>query len=195
MSTALTVPQRYVAQAALFNFMGRAFHIYDTDGRLQFYIKQKAFRLKEAIKVYADEGETQQRLSIQARAVLDFNTTYDVHDSTTGEHLGAARRKGMKSLFKDEWEVLSPAGEVVGLVEETGGILSILRRLIDALKFIPQKYAVSIGGQHEGTIDQRFAFFRQTYDVDFTPGSGLLDPRMGVALTVLLLAIESRQDG
>jgi len=188
-----TVPSQYVAQAKLFTFLGNAFQIYDTSGGLQFYIKQKAFKLREAIRVYKDEAQTEERLSIQARSVMDFSTTYDVTDTITGEDLGSARRKGLKSLFKDEWELLSPGGDVVGAVSETGGILSILRRFINALKFIPQKYEVTIDGQLEGLIDQRFAFFRATYDVDFTPG-GKLDPRMGVAVVVLLLAIESRQD-
>lgn len=196
MSTALTnIPSKYVARQQLFTFLGNAFRIYDTGGALQFYIKQRAFKLREAIRVYRDEAQTQERLTIQARQVLDFNTTYDVTDTVTGQHLGAARRKGVKSLFKDEWELLSPSGEVIGLVEETGGVLSILRRLIDALKFIPQKYQVTVGGQLEGLIDQRFAILRPTYDADFTPGTGKLDPRMGVAIMVLLLAIESRQDG
>jgi len=195
MSNELTqIPSQYVAQAKLFTFMGNAFQIYDTSGNLRFYIKQKAFKIREAIRVYRDEAQTQEQMSIQARTVMDFNTTYDVTDTVTGENLGAARRKGMKSLFKDEWELLSPDGDVIGLVEETGGILSILRRFINALKFIPQKYQVTIGGQLEGIIDQRFAFLLATYDVDFTPGTGKLDPRMGVAIMVLLLAIESRQD-
>ena len=34
-----------------------------------------------------------------------------------------------------------------------------------------------------------------TYGVDFQNNTGRLDPRMGVAMTVLLLAIEGRQEG
>ncbi len=196
MSTDLAeIPSRYVAQQQLFTFLGNAFRIYDTGGRLQFFIKQRAFKLREVIRVYRDEAQTEERLSIRARQILDFSTTYDVTDSRTGQALGAARRKGVKSLFRDEWELLSPGGEVIGLVEETGGILSILRRLFSALRFVPQKYQVTIGGQLEGRIEQRFTILRPTYDADFSPGTGLLDPRMGVAIMVLLLAIESRQDG
>ncbi len=195
MSTELTrIPSKYVAQQQLFTFLGNAFRIYDTDGALQFFVKQRAFKLRETIRVYRDEAQTQERLSIQARHVLDFSTTYDVSDSRTGQALGAARRKGIKSLFRDEWELLSPGGEVIGSVEEAGGLLSILRRLFSALRFVPQKYRVTVGGQLEGRIEQRFSIFRPTYDADFSAGTGGLDPRMGVAIMVLLLAIESRRD-
>lgn len=42
---------RYVANKALFSFMGSAFRILGPEGNLRFYVKQKAFKLKEEITV------------------------------------------------------------------------------------------------------------------------------------------------
>lgn len=193
MTTALTqYANQYVAKKALFSFMGNTFRIFGTDGRLQFFIKQKAFRLKEEINVFADETQSQKRLTIKARSYGDFSGTYDIIDAQTGEKVGAARREGFKSLFVDEWTVLDSNDQPVGKCQETGGVMIFLRRF---LPIIPQNYQVRFGDTLEGTIKQQFALFSMGYDVDFSPGPGMLDPRLGVGLTVLLLAIESNRDG
>ena len=63
------VQRQYVAKKALFSFLGNTFRIFDTTGGLQFYIKQKAFKLKEEINVFADEQQAEKRLTIKARGI------------------------------------------------------------------------------------------------------------------------------
>lgn len=190
MSTELSrYESKYVAQKALFSFMGSTFRIFSPDNQLRFFVKQKAFKLKEEITVFADEGQSQPMLRIRARSILDFSATYDVVDANSGEKVGACRRAGLKSLLRDTWLILGANDEELGKVEEDSGFLAIIRRFLIAI--IPQTFHVSLGGQAAGVIKQRFNFFRLVYDVDFS-GSNL-DPRLGVAMTVLLLAIEGRQ--
>jgi uncharacterized protein YxjI len=190
MSTELSrYETKYVAQKAIFAFMGNTFRIFSPDNQLRFFVKQKAFKLKEDITVFADEGQTQPMLRIRARSILDFSATYDVVDANTGEKVGACKRQGLKSLLRDTWVLLGANDEEIGKVEEDSGFLAIIRRFLIAL--IPQSFQVTVGGQSGGVIKQRFNLFRLVYDVDFS-GSNL-DPRLGVAMTVLLLAIEGRQ--
>lgn len=181
----------YVAKRAFFNFMGTAFRLYDTSGKLMFFVKQKAFRLKEEITVFSDEGKTDARLTIQARSIVDFSATYDIADAKSGEALGALKREGVKSLFRDEWSILDASGVAIGMVKEDTGLLAIIRRLF--LKIIPQTYRVTMGGDQAGVIKQRFNPFQLGYDVAFAAAHDRLDPRMVVATVVLLLAIEGRQ--
>ena len=190
MTTALASYQnQYVAKKALFSFMGSTFRIFGTDGSLQFMIKQKAFKLKEEINVFADEAQTQKRLTIKARGISDFGGAYDIVDAVTGETVGAAKRAGLKSLFKDEWSLLDNNNQEIGKIQETGGIMILVRKFF---KMIQQTYQVTMDGQVEGVIKQKFNPFQLGYNVDFTPGPGKLDPRFGVGITVLLLAIESK---
>lgn len=183
---------RFVAKKAMFTFLGASFRIFGPEGNLQFFVKQKAFKLKEELTVFADEGQTRPMLRINARRRLDVSATYDVADANTGETVGALRRMGLKSLFRDEWEILAPGGDaVIGKIMEDSGVMALVRRFL--LKFIPQTFHVAVGGTEVGVIKQRFSLFALTYDVDFSQGSGLLDPRLGVAAVVLLLAIEGRQ--
>ena len=185
--------RRYTAQAKLFSLLGNAFELHDASGQLVFFAKQKAFAWKEKLTIFRDAAQTQPMLTVNARQISDFDVTFDIADANTGEKVGAARRKGLKSLFKDEWVVLDTADREVGAMVESGGLLSILRRLLDVLRFLPQSYSITLGGREEATVRQRFHLFRLRYDVDVT-GAGI-DPRLVVGLTVLLLAIEGKRDG
>ena len=48
--------QNYLIRRKVFKLLGGAFHIYDPEGRLAFYSKMKAFKLKEDIRLYSDES-------------------------------------------------------------------------------------------------------------------------------------------
>lgn len=191
MPTDLTryAPQ-FVARKALFSFLGAEFRIFSPEGQLRFFVKQKAFKLKEEITVFADEGQTQAMLRINARSILDISATYDVVDAATGENVGACKRDGLKSMLRDSWKILGQDGTEIAMVQEDSGLLAIIRRLI--LPIIPQTFHIQVNGQNVGQIKQRFAFFSLIYDVDMA--NIPFDRRLGVAITVLLLAIEGRQN-
>jgi uncharacterized protein YxjI len=191
-TTALSRYQsNYVAKKALFSFLGSAFRLYDSSGNLSFFVKQKAFKLKEEITVFADEGQKEAMLSIKARSMVDFSATYDVTDAHSGEMVGSMRREGVKSMFRDEWTLLDSGGQDLGKVKEDSGILALIRRFF--LKIIPQTFRVTVADAEVGSIKQRFNPFQLGYDVDFSQADGKLDPRLSVATVVLLLAIEGRQ--
>lgn len=187
-----TYEPRYTARRAWFKLFGAAFRVFGPDGILRFYVRQRAFRLREELVVYADEQQTRPMLRVRARAVLDISATYDVTDANTGELAGALRRKGLRSLLRDEWVILDANDAEIGKVEEDSAALALLRRFLSNL--IPLRYTVLLGGRAAGLLRQRWNPFVLTYDVDLADAEGRLDPRLGVAMTVLLLAIEGRQD-
>lgn len=182
---------RYTARKAWFKLFGAAFRLFGPDGILRFYVKQRAFRLREELTVYADEQQTRPMLRIRARQVLDISATYDVSDANTGELAGALRRKGVRSLLRDAWVVLDADDALVAEVEEDSMAMALLRRLLSNL--IPLRYTVRVDGQEVGHLSQRWNPFVLQYDVDLAGAKGRVDPRLGVAITVLLLAIEGRQ--
>ena len=184
---------QYTAKKAFFNFLGASFRIYGSDGQLRFYVKQKAFKLKEEITVFGDEAATKPMLSIKARSILDFAATYDVTDVATGERVGAMKREGVRSSFlRDKWTILGADDNKIGEVNEDSMMLALLRRFLSNL--IPETFHVHVAGKEVGTIVQAFNPFILTYRVDFSQAGALLDPRLGVAMVVLLLAIEGRQE-
>ena len=57
------------------------FRITDARGQLVAFVKQKAFKLKEDIKVYADENQQHLRYHIKASHWLDFGAEYHFTDA------------------------------------------------------------------------------------------------------------------
>src|SRR5215207_35520 len=79
-------------------------YIRDANGSLLGYVKQKLFKLKEDINVFADENQTQHLFNIKADRVLDFSAKYNF-TSAQGQSLGSIKRRGMRSIFKASYEI------------------------------------------------------------------------------------------
>ena len=97
---------QYTIRRRLLSVLTISFDIFDEAGKSIGFCQQKAFKLKEDIRIYTDESRQNERLSIQARQIIDFSAAYDVHDSSTGEKLGALKRQGWTSLIRDSWIVM-----------------------------------------------------------------------------------------
>jgi uncharacterized protein YxjI len=169
------------------------FRLYSPQGELVLYSEQKMFRLKEDIRLYSDETKSQELLYIQARQIIDFSAAYDVIDSLTGLRVGMLRRKGVRSMVRDEWQVFDAAEQQFGVLIEDSLNLALLRRLL--LNLLPQNYDLISNGGRLADIRQRFNPFRYELDLDFREDTTRrLDRRLGIAAGVLLGVIEGRQD-
>ena len=183
---------RYLLKRQVFALTGK-FRIYDPTENLVLFSEQKMFRLREDIRVYSDESKTQEVLVIKARQIIDFSAAYDVVDSATGQKAGTLRRKGLRSLLRDEWEILDANEQPLGRLFEDSVGRAVLRRLILG-SFLPQNYDITIGNERVADVRQRFNLFAYRLDLDFSLDMGRrLDRRLGIAAGILLAAIEGKQ--
>jgi uncharacterized protein YxjI len=167
--------------------------IYNPQEQLVMFSQQKIFRLKEDIRVYADEQKSRELLTIKARQIIDFSAYYDVVDSQYLTRLGGIRRKGLRSLVQDEWELFDANENQVGLLREDSLRDALLRRLFLGT-LIPQNYDLTIGNDKVADFSQRFQLFRYVLDINFQlDASKILDHRLGIAIAILLAIIEGRQ--
>lgn len=191
MSDSPWVHDTYLLRRRVFKLFGAGFHIYGPDGAVAFYSELKAFKFKEDIRLFDGEDKQNEELTIKARQVIDFSAAYDVADPVTGEKLGALRRRGFKSMFRDEWLILDNDDQEIGRIKEDSMLMATLRRFIN---LIPQTFHAEIGGQRVATFKQHFNPFIQKIDLDFSADQqNLLDRRVGIAAAILLCAIEGRQ--
>jgi len=182
----------YTVRKKVLSLLGNVFHVFDSGGGLVLYTKQKAFRLKEDIRMYTGEDMQTEVMRIQARQIIDFSAAYDVVDSVTGETVGALKRKGLKSMIKDEWTIMAPDGRDIGLLQEDSMALALLRRFLTNL--IPQNFTAEVDGQPVCEYQQNFNPFVRKIGINFLPAAeGRFDRRLGIAAAVLLCAIEGRQ--
>jgi uncharacterized protein YxjI len=169
------------------------FRVYDPAGRMVMFSEQKMFRLREDIRVYDSEDKTREVLSIKARQIMDFSAAYDVIDTEMNQKAGALRRRGLRSILRDEWEVLDANDNVIGMLFEDSVALALLRRLLLGT-WLPQNYDLTVGETRVADLKQNFNLFRYELNVDFSMDMNhRLDRRLGIAAGILLAAVEGKQ--
>ena len=185
--------QNYLLKRQVFALTGK-FRIYDPMGNLVMFSEQKMFRLREDIRVYSDESKSQEVLSIKARQILDFSAAYDVVDTALNQKAGVLRRKGLRSLLRDEWQVLDANDNLIGTLFEDSPGLALLRRFVLG-SWLPQNYDLTVGGSRVADLKQNFNLFRYELNLDFSMDiAHQLDRRVGIAAGILLAAIEGKQN-
>ena len=182
----------YVIRRKFLRLFGNEFRVFDPSGQQVLFSKQKAFKLREDIRVWSGDDMQTELIRIAARRIVDFSAAYDVVDSTTGEKVGAFKRKGLKSIVRDEWILMDAADIEIGLFQEDSVGMAILRRFIN---IIPQKFHMDVGNAQVAALKQNWNPFVLKMTVDFSPDTQkLLDRRLGLAIALLHSAVEGRQD-
>ena len=181
----------YVVRRKFLRIVGNEFRVFDPAGSQVLFSKQKAFKLREDIRVWSGDDMQTEVLWIHGRQIVDFSAAYDVIDSTTGQKVGAFKRKGLKSVVRDEWVLMDANDQEIGLFQEDSVGMAILRRFIN---IIPQKFHMQVGNTHVANLRQNWNPFVVKVTVDFSPDTQrLLDKRLGIAVAILHSAIEGRQ--
>ena len=194
---ALLEADTYLIRKKVLKILGEAFHIYADDSQTELlgYCELKAFKLKEDIRIYTDEEKNTELISIKARSILDISAGYDVVDAQSGTSLGAYKRKGLKSLFKDTYKLLDQEDQEYAELSEDSGLLALIRRFVPfANILIPQIFHLR-GNDGGGSVEytQKMNPIVQRLTVTGAQSGGF-DPRVVLASGMLLAAIEGKQN-
>jgi uncharacterized protein YxjI len=162
------------------------------------YVRQKKMAIKESIRFFADEAETQELFHIQARSWLDTGgSRYDVTDAQ-GAKIGLLEHAFKQSLLRSTWRVSGPMEEEVAIARERSQAMAILRRAIDfvpdygGLIPIPYNFDILAGDQVIGKMDRKFKL-RDQYVLDLSADPGKqLDRRLAIALAIGLDTLQNR---
>ncbi|NRB61347.1 MAG: hypothetical protein HRU50_15600 [Winogradskyella sp.] len=101
----------------------------DANNKTIAYVKQKLFKLKEDVLVYSDENKSQINYTIKADRWIDFSAAYSIKDERTKKELGKIARKGWRSLWKAEYDIIDQHQKPQYKIKEK----SALTRLLDSL--------------------------------------------------------------
>ncbi|CAN5370146.1 hypothetical protein BH10ACI1_BH10ACI1_32600 [soil metagenome] len=159
-----------------FKLLALASQIYlrDANGNLVGYVKQKLLKLKEDINVFADEGQTQHLFNIKADRMLDFSANYCFTNSQ-GNVLGSIRRKGMRSIWKANYEISDASNNLVMQIHEENGWIKVGDALFGELPIIGMftgyvfnpSYMVSrMDGSPVARLKKEPAFFEGKFNLD-----------------------------
>ena len=162
------------------------------------YVRQKRMAVKEHIRFFADEAETQEVFHIQGRSWLDTGgSRYDVNDAQDG-HIGILSHIFGKSLVRSTWRIETPDEQEIAIAHERSQVMALLRRGIDfvpdigGLIPIPYNFDILAGGAVIGHVNRKFNL-RDQYVLDLSRDpERKLDRRLGIVLAVGLDTLQNR---
>jgi hypothetical protein len=160
------------------------------------FVRQKRLAIKEDIRFFADESETDELFRLKARQLMEFGGRYDVL-LPDGTRAGVLEKRFRQSLLRSTWGILDAQEQEVAIAQERSVWVALLRRIIDFLPygdFIPIlfHFTITIDGDDAGEM-RRPAGLRDRYifRLDGDPDRRI-DRRVAVALCVALDALQSR---
>lgn len=89
----------------------------DAQGNLVLHVRQKLFKFKEHITVFADSQQTNPLFSIKADRVIDFSARYNFADNN-GAYLGSVKRRGLRSIWRARYDIFDSEVNTLMIQEE-----------------------------------------------------------------------------
>jgi uncharacterized protein YxjI len=161
------------------------------------FVRQKKMAIKEDIRFFADESESQELFRLKARSILDTGgSRYDVTDES-GTQIGMLHHVLRQSLFRSTWKINDAAGSEIATAQERSLPMAIARRLIDFVPYgewvpIPYNFDLLDDGRVIGSLNRKFQL-RDRYILDLGGDhERKLDRRLAIALAIGLDALQNR---
>jgi hypothetical protein len=161
------------------------------------YVRQKRMAIKEDIRFFADEQESQELFRIKARSIFDIGSArYDVTDAQ-GAQIGVLEHAFRKSLVRSTWKVTDADGGEVMTAQERSVPMAVARRIVDFVPYgellpIPYNFDLLMDGRVVGHMNRKLQF-RDRYVLDLSGDHDRrLDRRLGIALAIGLDTLQNR---
>lgn len=182
--------------------IARQLSVTDSGGSLVLYVKQKAFKLKESVTVFADEGQTQPLFTIGADRVIDFSARYNITD-VRGAVVGSMKRQGMKSLWRSRYDIMSNE-QVVMTIQEVNPWSKVFDSLFGEIPilgmftgyfFHPAYDVLRPNGQPVMRLTKEPAFLEGKFRIDQTGTLQSQGEEILVVLSLLMMVLLERARG
>jgi hypothetical protein len=160
------------------------------------FVRQKKLSIREDIRFFADESETEELFRLKARQVFDVRGRYDV-TTPEGERVGTLEKVLGISLLRSTWRIYGANEQQVALAQEKSIHVALFRRLIDFVPYgefapIVFQFTILIDGREVGGL-RRPLGVRDRYTLTLSGDPDRrLDRRVAVALAIALDALQSR---
>lgn len=177
-------------------------YIRDANGQLLGYVKQKLFKLKEDINIFADESQTQHLYNIKADRVIDFSAKYNFTDAA-GNQLGSIKRQGMRSIWRANYEIHDQTSNGVMKINEENGWIKVVDSLVGEIPivgmftgyFFNPSYIISqIDGTPIARLQKQPAFFEGKFQLSLLTQLSEID-EVRVLLSALSMTLLERSRG
>ncbi|PPK94935.1 MULTISPECIES: hypothetical protein [Nonlabens] len=146
----------------------------NASGQTIAYVKQKMFKLKEAISVYSDESKSQVLFTIAANKWLDFSAAYSMTDAS-GNEIGKIARKGWRSMWKAEYDIVDQNNQPQYKVQEANAWVRVADSMIGEIPvlgaftgylFNPTYNVTNKAGQIVVKLKKMPSFFGKEFELE-----------------------------
>lgn len=179
--------------------MAPQIRVTDSAGDTVCYVKQKMFKLKEAVNVFADESQSQKLCEIKADRIIDWSANYFFYDAQ-GESFGSVRRKGMRSIWRAHYEVYDEQGQHVGVINEENPMAKVADSMLGEVPilgmfsgyFFHPKYVLKAAGTENPLVrvTKQPAMWEGKYSVDKLAELDPVDELRGLMAFLMMLLLE-----
>lgn len=167
--------------------------ITDASGQTVLYVKQKALALKEAVKVFGDEQQSQHLYNINANKIIDFSAQYNI-TTVNGQPVGTVKRQGMKSLWKATYVITDHTGAEAGLIHEENPWMKVLDALVSDIPFVGMfinpAYLVDLQGQTVLHLKKQPAVFEGKFTLTKQGEFNEAQERLLLTSVIMMLMLE-----
>ncbi len=145
----------------------------DYSGKTIAYVRQKMFKLKEDIQVYSDDTKAQINYSIKADKWLDFSAAYSFYDAQ-GTTIGKIARKGWRSIWKAEYEIIDQNDKKQYSVNEENGWVKVMDGVIGQIPIVniftgyffnPSYLVTDLNGKEIVRMKKQASFFGRNFEL------------------------------
>ena len=107
----------------------------DALGNTLAFVKQKLFKFKEHVKVFADVSQAELKYEIRASQWLDFNASY-AFTNAEGKNMGRIVRKGWRSLWKASYLIYDENDQQDLVIQEKNAWVKVWDGLLGEIPIV-----------------------------------------------------------
>jgi len=150
--------------------------ITDSTGAELCYVKQRLFKLRDKVEVFANSTRQKLLCTIAADRFIDFNANF--HFTTPdGTVIGSMKRQGMRSLWRARYEVRNDgniSSPVAFVIEEENPFVKVMDAILGDIPvlgiftgyFFNPRYLVKRGDEIVLLVTKRRALFQHIFTID-----------------------------
>ncbi|GAA4278222.1 LURP-one-related/scramblase family protein [Aquimarina mytili] len=173
----------------------------DVNGKTFAYVKQKMFKLKEAITIYEDETKAKVNFTIKADKWIDFSAAYSFTDSN-GQETGKIARKGWASLWKAEYELIDQNQKLQYHIREENGWVKVLDSLLGQIPvlsiltgylFNPSYKVTNLNNEMVARLKKEPSFFGRRFQISKLKDIDADDQERVILGLMMMILLERRR--
>lgn len=170
----------------------------DARGHLIGYVRQKMFRLKEAVTIFSDAEQKHPVYRIAADRVMDISAQYRVEDAS-GAPVGVLRRRGLRSIWSAHYEIYRSGQQVLEIREENPwskvgdsifGNIPLIGMLSGYVFHPAYRVSYSQSGTPLLRVVKQPAMWEGRYTIDRAGSGDPEDERLAVLCVLMMLLLE-----